>query len=179
MKTKILAALLILPLLFTACKKEEIKAYETGHVAVRLKNDTTTCVYEEVNVDIRSVHIRIGGSTGGDWYRLQTNAGVYNLLSLSNGIDALLVDEKVPTGEIMAIKLNLGNNNSIRKHGVLYPVRILTPQESGVEYEIYRMIGHTPAKLHVVLDAAQSIVQDGQESYHIKPVMWAYQDTLR
>lgn len=179
MKTKLLAALLMLPLLFTACKKDEVTAYQTGQVAVRLKNDTTFCTYEEVNVDVRSVQIRIGGSTGGDWYRLNTNAGVYNLLALSNGIDTLIVNEKVPTGEIMAIRLNLGTNNSIRKNGTLYPVTLMTPEETGVQYEVYRLIGETPAKLHVVFDAAQSIIQTGQESYHMRPVMWAYQDTLQ
>jgi hypothetical protein len=180
MKTKLLAALFFLPLLFTACKKEEVTAYQTGQVAIRMKNDTTFCPYEEVNVDIRSVQIRIGGSTGGDWYKLNANAGVYNLLDLCNGIDTLIVDEKVPTGEIMAIRMNLGTNNSVRKNGMLYPVTLLTSQETGVEYEIYRMIGSTtPAKLHVVFDAAQSITQIGQESYHMHPVMWAYQDTIR
>jgi hypothetical protein len=179
MKTKLLAALFFLPLLFTACKKDEVADFQTGQVAIRLKNDTTFCAYEEVNIDVRNVQVRIGGSTGGDWYKLDTRAGVYNLLSLCNGIDTLIADEKVPTGEIMAIRLNLGTNNSVRKNGMLYPVAILTPEETGVQYEIYRMIGSTPAKLHIVFDAAQSIIQTGQESYHMNPVMWAYQDTLQ
>ena len=180
MKTKLLAALLFLPLLFTtSCEKEDVTQYQTGQVTMRMKNDTTTCVYEEVNIDVRSVEVRIGGSTGGDWYKLQTQAGIYNVLTLRNGIDALIANEKVPTGEIMAVRLNLGTNNSIRKNGTLYPIAIPAGEETGLQYEIYEMIGPTDLNLHLVFNAGQSVVQDGQESFHLKPVIWVYEDSLR
>lgn len=180
MKTKILTALFVLPLLFiVSCEKSELKNLSTGLVSVRMMNDTSATTYEEVNIDVHSIQVHIAGSTGGDWYKLKTTSGVYNVLTLSNGTSALLVNEKVPTGAITGVRLNLGSNNSIRKNGVLYPVVILPQDIAALEAEIYGMIGSKSFNMNLVFDGPGSIVQDGQESYHMKPVMRVYRDTLQ
>jgi hypothetical protein len=176
MKTKILyAALLFLPLLFTSCKKEDLNAPKTGQVAMRMMKDSAACDFEEVNMDIRGIEVRIAGSTGGDWYKLNTNAGVYNILSLTNGNNILLTDQHVPTGEIMAVRLKLGTQNSIRKNGILYQVAVAPGDESGLETEIYEMIGDSKLNLRIEVCASQSAIQDAQH-YRLKPVIKAYRD---
>ena len=178
MKTKIFSALFILSLFVASCKKADQNIVRTGQVSVRMMNDTSATSYEEINIDVRSVQIHIAGTTGGDWYKLNTNSGLYNVLSFSNGVDALLVNEKVPTGAITAIRLNLGSSNSIRKNGVLYPVAVLPEDISALEAEIYGMIDSKNLNMRLIFDGPRSIIQDGQESYHLKPVMRAYMDSL-
>lgn len=172
MKINLLAALIILPLLFTAsCKKDELKAIRTGPLAIRLANDTMASILEEVNLEVQNVEIRIAGTTGGDWYKLRTRAGIYNIVALSNGIDSLIVNEKVPTGEIMAVRLNLGTNNSVKKNGILYPVTIPEGEDAGLIYEFYKTIDSSSADLHLLFKAVESVVQDGPESYHLRPMI--------
>ncbi len=179
MKTKLLTALFILPLLFIAsCKKSELNTLRTGQVSVRMMNDTSATSYEEINIDVHSVQVHIAGATGGDWYKLGTNSGLYNVLTLSNGVDALLVNEKVPTGAITKIRLNPGSRNTIRKNGVLYPVVILPEDKSAFEAEVYGMIDSKNLNMRIIFDGPRSIIQDSQAAYHLKPVMRVYRDTL-
>ncbi|CAN5843515.1 hypothetical protein BH11BAC7_BH11BAC7_01460 [soil metagenome] len=172
MKTNLLAAMLILPLFFiTSCKKENLNALRNGQVIVRLANDSVESALEEVNLDVRNVEVRIAGTTGGDWYKLHARTGIYNIIALSNGIDALLVNEKVPTGEIMAVRLNLGTNNSVRKSGVLYPVSIPEGDDAGLTYEFYKTIDASTAEMQIIFNAAESVYQDGPQLYRLRPVI--------
>jgi hypothetical protein len=181
MKTKLVAALFILPLLFIgSCKKDDLTELKSGSVNVRMKNTAYPCAYEEVNVDVRCIEVHIGGSTGGDWYKLHTNAGIYNVLALCNGIDTLVAnDAAVPAGEITAVRLNLGSNNSIRKSGNLYPIAILPGDEARLQFEIYETIGSAPMHLQLGFSAGESVIQDGQEAFHLAPVLHVYKDSLR
>jgi hypothetical protein len=177
MKTmKLFAALFIVPLLFTSsCKKEGGgSAIDTGRMTVRMMDGPSPYGYEEVNIDVQSVDVHIAGSTGGDWYRLHTRAGIYNVLTLVNGIDTLLADETVVTGQITSMRLNLGTNNSLRLNGTLYPLTIPSGEESGLKVEIHENIGAEPLRLFIDFDAGQSIVNDGHGSYHLKPVIRAF-----
>jgi hypothetical protein len=179
MKTKVLyAALLFLPLLFTSCKKEDLSELKTGQVAMRMMKDSAACDFEEVNLDVRGVEVRIGGSTGGDWYKLNTNAGIYNIITLSNANAILLADQEIPTGEIMAVRLVLGPQNSLRKNGILYPVNIAPEDKAGLEAEVFGMIGDSKLNLRLEVCASQSVMQDAQH-YRLKPVIKAYTERLQ
>lgn len=172
MKIRLLAVLILLPLLFiSSCKKDDLNSVLTGPVVVRLANDTMQTLLEEVNIDVRNVEIHIAGSTAGDWYKLPTRAGIYNIISLSNGIDALIVSEKVPTGQITAVRLNLGTNNSVKKNGVLYPVTIPEGEKEGLTYLFYRIIGSTSADFVILFNTAESVVLDAPGSYHLRPMI--------
>jgi hypothetical protein len=178
MKTKLLAAFSLLLIFSGSCKKDGGTAYASGRVIVRMTDAPTPYGFEEVNIDVRNVEIKIGGSTGGDWYRLQTRAGIYNVLQLCNGIDTLLADENVPTGEIMALRLDLGTNNSVRKSGTLYPLDIPPGEDGGLQFEIYEKIAPaSPLNLVVDFDAGQSVVADGHGGYHLQPVIRAFTGT--
>jgi hypothetical protein len=176
MKTKLLAASLLLLIFSGACRKNNIGPdYATGRVSVRMTDAPTPYGFEEVNIDIRNVEVHIGGSTGGDWYRLQTHAGIYNVLQFCNGLDTLLADEDIPTGEIMAVRLDLGPNNSVRKSGTLYPLDIPAGGDGGLQFEIYEKIAPaSPLHLVIDFDAGQSVIADGHGGYHLQPVIRAF-----
>ncbi len=55
---------------------------------------------------------------------MQINAGIYDLLKFRNGIDAMLANGSISKGEIKAIRLTLGNNNSVVIDSVSYPLQL-------------------------------------------------------
>lgn len=56
------------------------------------------------------------------WDSLDIRAGVYNLLDLRNGTDTLLGNGNVVKGNVERIRITLGNNNSLVKDSVTYPL---------------------------------------------------------
>lgn len=56
------------------------------------------------------------------WDTLDIRAGVYNLLNLRNGTDTLLAAGNVIKGNIERIRITIGNNNSLVKDSVTYPL---------------------------------------------------------
>jgi hypothetical protein len=49
--------------------------------------------------------------------------GVYDILALRNGADTLLAGGIVPKGTVKQIRITLGNNNSLVKDSVSYPLK--------------------------------------------------------
>src|SRR5450759_5892506 len=88
MKTKHLMLCLILlagTFTFFSCSKNNSSG--TSNLQVRLTD--APAAYDEVNIDIREVRVNFRDDSTG-WVSLNTNAAVYNLLGLQNGVDALL-----------------------------------------------------------------------------------------
>ena len=62
------------------------------------------------------------------WDTLNIHPGVYDLLTLSNGLDTLLGSSFLINGKIERIKLTLGNNNSVEVDSIVYPLHLLNNQ---------------------------------------------------
>ncbi|MGE5107155.1 MAG: DUF4382 domain-containing protein, partial [Sphingobacteriales bacterium] len=58
------------------------------------------------------------------WQTLEINPAVYDLLKFRNGVDTLLASGLIPKGKIKAIRLTLGNQNSVVIDNVSYPLTI-------------------------------------------------------
>ena len=98
-----------------ACKKDVItggpeNSTQNGTGAIRINLTDAPAKYLEVNVDIKQVRIHVSddsSSTDG-WIDLPTNAGIYNLLDLQNGIDTTIVDSTlIPAGKVSQIRFVL------------------------------------------------------------------------
>jgi hypothetical protein len=168
MRKKITRILLLLPFLFfSSCKKESI--LETGRLNVYLTDTNIPPGYDEINLDIRSVEARIGGSTGGDWHSVRTRPGIYNMLRVTGGIDTLIAYETLPTGEIMQLRMDLGENNSVKKDGVLYPLVLSETGKNNLTIEVEAMIASGSTR-NVILDfdAGRSIVYQNN-GYYLHP----------
>src|SRR5437868_11625816 len=112
----LVATLLIVA--FNACQKEKSG---TSFLKVRLSDNPFNA--SEVNVDIREVRVNVRDDSSG-WVRLNTVAGVYNLLDLQNGIDTVLATGVIPTGPLKEIRFILGDNNSLKIDNTVYPLTI-------------------------------------------------------
>lgn len=174
MKTKWLA-LLFIPLLFIGSCKKDKAINETGEMSVRMMDGPSPYGFQEVNIDVRSVEVHIANSFDDGWHTLNTTAGIYNILTLTNGLDTLLANAILPAGQVNSVRLNLGPNNSLRFNNVVYPLSVPSGEESGLKIVIDEHIASAaPLLLYLDFDAGQSIVLNGNGTYHLKPVIHAF-----
>ncbi len=167
MKTKHLIVSLFLitaTITFFACKKEN---GGTSTLQVRLTD--APAAYTQVNVDIKEVRVNFRDDSTG-WVTLATNAKIYNLLGLQNGVDTLLATGIVQTGTVKEIRLILGTNNTIVDGGVTYPLTIPSGSESGLKIKVDKKLNATLETLIVDFDAALSIKQESG-GYKLRPVL--------
>lgn len=130
--------------------------------------------YQEVLIDIQEVrvHSAADGEEGG-WRTLSDiNAGVYNLLDFTNGVDTLIAEEEMPFGTISQIRLMLGENNRIKKGGEYYVIKTPSAQQSGLKLKVHADLNRgVTYHLWLDFDAGRSIVEKGNGSYSLKPVI--------
>src|SRR5574338_837914 len=61
------------------------------------------------------------------WDTLDIHPGVYDLLTLRNGLDTLLASGFLINGKIERIKITLGNRDSVMADSVMHPLHLLNP----------------------------------------------------
>jgi hypothetical protein len=125
---------------------------------------------QEVNVDIREVVVKYAKDSEG-WVPLNTNAGVYNLLALQNGVQMLIATGNNPGGTIKELRLILGSNNTIKINNQRYPLTIPSGSESGLKIKLNKKLSTSLDKLVIDFDAGLSIFKNGNNDYKLKPVL--------
>lgn len=158
-----LFACLVAISIFLACKKDSA----TTSLSIKLTDAPAS--YEEVNVDLQQVRIKFDSDTT-SWIDLQTNAGIYNLLELQDGIDTLISEAIVPQGKVKEVRLVLGQNNSIKTGGEVLPLTIPSGSESGLKIKVSKELRTAVDSLTIDFDAALSIFNESGE-YKLKPVL--------
>lgn len=179
MKYPQLLSFIFLTLLFLACDKDSIdEGNEPPKIRVFLTDGPADV--EEVNVDIIDVQINSQDGENG-WQSLSSiNTGVYDLLELTGGNEALLGDAEIPEGRLEQIRLILGENNSLKIDGQTQALNTPSAQQSGLKVQIKQDLepGIT-YKLLLDFDAGQSIVEAGNSGmYQLKPVIRANLEAL-
>lgn len=155
----------------TSCKKDTKS--DPAHVNFRLTDGPGQ--YDNVYVDIQN--IKIHSNTGGWQTPTNFNAGVYDLLELNNGLDTFLCDVELPAGKVSQIRLMLGNNNSVVVDGTTHALNTPSGQESGIKLNLHKEFAAGAAyTVWLDFDAGKSVVETGNASYNLKPVIRAYSD---
>ncbi|HEX6190810.1 MAG TPA: DUF4382 domain-containing protein [Chitinophagaceae bacterium] len=131
--------------------------------------------YDAVNIEVVRVEIKSSSDEGDNgWKELPVNAGVYNLLDFTNGMDTLLSSVELPAGKVSQLRLILGGNNSIVINGTTMELPLETPsaQQSGLKFNIHAdLVEGVEYKLWIDFDCARSVVQTGNGDYILKPVL--------
>ena len=129
--------------------------------------------YDEVNIDIVGIEVHSDGASENDgWRSLPVNAGIYNILELTGGLDTLLSSADLPPGKISQIRLLLGQNNSLVVSGKERPLSTPSAQQSGLKLNVHTALTEgVTYKMTLDFDAARSIVQKGNGSFSLKPVI--------
>ena len=136
--------------------------------------------YDALNIDIARVEIKSSSDQGdGGWQELPINAGIYNLLEFTNGMDTLLSSVELPAGKVSQLRLILGTNNTIVVNGTTTPLPLATPsaQTSGLKFNIHAdLVEGVEYKLWIDFDAARSVVITGNTDYKLKPVLRTFNE---
>lgn len=169
MKTKHLVlfclVLLTAAITFYSCSKDN----EAGSTNLHVRLTDAPAAYDEVNVDIKEVRVNLKDDSTG-WVALNTNAAIYNLLGLQNGVDTLLATGTVQSGILKEVRLILGTNNTIVVGGVSHPLTIPSGAESGLKIKVGKNIAAGIDSILVDFDAALSVKEEGG-TYKLHPVL--------
>ena len=164
LKTFIAAVCLCTSITFLACKKGN----ETSTLRIHM-TDAPAAV-EEVNIDLVEVRVNFNKDTLA-WIPLQTNAGVYNLLGLQNGIDSLIAEGTFPADQIVKeVRLIVGSNNSVKVNGQELPLVIPSGAETGLKIKINKKLNATIENVLIDFDAALSLHEE-VDGYKLRPVI--------
>lgn len=199
--TGTLLAGLLLSFLFYACSKDQSGSNDVppGKQNISLYLTDDPGFFDKVMVDIKSVKILVdtcakkngngrGWGWGDDrdhdspgnfrdsclvWDSLGIKPGVYDLLSLRNGADTLLAGGNVPAGRIKAIKITLGDNNSLVKDSITYPLALFPGSDhfiivslKGDEWDEFQ-----PGRLQLWLDfdVTRSVIKVRDNTFYLRP----------
>ncbi len=173
-KTNLLLTGILFIALFSilSCRKDRNNRYDNrAEVSMRLTDDPGN--YDAVNVDIQGISVEMEGQSA--IIIRPDRTGVYNLLNFRNGADVLLVNTTLPAGKIEQIRLVLGGNNSVVVNGATYAMATPSAQESGLKLNFHTTLeANKSYTFWIDFDAGKSVVQTGNGSYKLKPVIRAY-----
>lgn len=172
---------LLLAIGFAACETDGVqpgdKSPNAAHssskarLTIRLTDDPGD--YQQVNIDLIQVRANLVDSVGNDvWYDLATNAGIYDLLMLQNGLDTLIVNDSLPPGNLQQLRLVLGSDNSIMVDSTLQDLRVPSGSQSGLKINLQQALVRDSLSTVVLdFDADASVVPKGNGGYNLKPVI--------
>ncbi|MDP3445505.1 MAG: DUF4382 domain-containing protein [Ignavibacteria bacterium] len=154
---------LVISLMF-ACNKDN---YDKAHLSVMLTDAPAS--YDAVFIDVQGVEIK---GEGESLVMLNANAGIYNLLHFTNGLDTLIATGDLDAGTISQIRLILGPENSVVVDGVSHPLSTPSAEQSGLKLQIHQTF-EAGVEYNILLDfdANQSIVLQGNGEYKLRPVL--------
>jgi hypothetical protein len=177
MKTiKSVLLLFILIIGVQACKKkEENSPAKPTPYYVRMTDAPGP--YSAVNINLQGIEIKGNGAQNG--VMLNVNQGMYNLLNFSNGLDTLIATGELNMTKVSQIRLILGPGNNVVKNGVTYPLATPSAEESGLKLQVHQNL-EAGVAYYVLLDfdANQSIVDQGNGQYSLKPVIRTVESAL-
>lgn len=155
---------IVLGFTVSSCKKDATTSYPYN---VRMTD--APAPYDAVFIDLQGVEI-----TGNDDIAVMMNvhAGIYNLLNFTNGADTLISTGTLENANVKQIRLILGSNNTVEINGVSYPLSTPSADQTGLKLQVHQTL-QAGVQYSVLLDfdANQSIVDLGNGSYKLKPVI--------
>jgi len=176
MKKIAIVAAIALAAFSTSCKKSDNNngtnnSNGTAQVSMHLTDGPG--VYDHIYLDVQQIEVTMNGSAAVTLTPVRQ--GIYDILQFRNGLDTLLARAAVPAGTVAQIRLILGSNNSIVVNGTSYPLNTPSAQESGLKLNLNQTFTAGGSyDIWLDFDAAKSIVQTGNGSYKLKPVVRAY-----
>ena len=174
------AALLVMfisgAIMFYGCSKNNPTSPNSTTGMMKVMMIDSPANYSEVNIVIDSVqaHISTSDSTSG-WFTLNNKPTTYNLLTLVNGVNAVIGEANLQAGNYSQIRLFLGSGCNIVTNGQKYDLAVPSGLQSGLKLNVDATIQPGTAYLLTLdFDANQSIVQAGtllSSRFNLKPVI--------
>lgn len=164
MKTKLFVSALLLcsTALYFSCKKD-------SSVPVQILLTDQPAAYDEVNVEIIGMRVKTSKDTSG-WIDIQVNSGVYNLLTLRNGVTTELAKGELPDAVLKEVRFILGSNNTVKVNGESFPLSTPSAEDSGLKVKIEKDLQQTLNTFVLDFDAALSVKEENG-GYKLRPVI--------
>nr|WP_250069137.1 DUF4382 domain-containing protein [Gelidibacter japonicus] len=174
------AILLVLISFFSfGCSDDDSAPDTQGKAKVSIKLMDAPGDFEHVYIDIVDVMVKVNDNRDGEegWQSLESiNTGVYDLLTLTGGVNVLLVDDfEVLSGTLNQIRLILGDHNTVVIDGVTHPLKTPSAQQSGLKIKINQTLLPNMAYTFLLdFEVDKSIVVAGNSgNINLKPVIRA------
>lgn len=174
------ASLLALITFFSfSCSDDDSANEAQGTSTISVKLMDAPGDYDHVYIDIVDVMVKVNDASEGDegWQSLNAiNAGVYDLLTLTGGVNVLLVDDfEVLSGTLNQVRLVLGDDNSVVIDGETFPLKTPSAQQSGLKIKLNQTLLPNMAYTFLLdFDVDKSIVVAGESgNINLKPVIRA------
>jgi hypothetical protein len=180
MKKTLLLIALGMAILFTSCNKDDgdnNNPVPTSSISIKLVDEPGD--YDNVFIDVKEVEIIVNDETSSR--TLTTDGGIYDLLELTGGVEALLVDtNEIPSGVLNEIRLVLGENNTVVIDGETFPLKTPSAQQSGLKIKINQeLIEGITYTFILDFNVDKSIVIAGNSgNINLKPVIRASVEAL-
>ncbi len=132
--------------------------------------------YQEVNIHVIGAEVKVKKALDGSegWRPLAVQAGIINILSLTNGAEHLLSTTRLPVGDISEIRLKLGQTNTVKVMNVVHVLNFDEKNDSAslkLEFK-KKIVAGTTYRATLDFDADKSIKVDSNSTgikYHMKP----------
>ncbi len=164
-KILLVASLIIFGITMNSCNSDS----NSDTYAYNVRMTDAPGPYEKVNIDLQAVEVT-GGN--GQTVLLNTTAGIYNLLDLSNGVSKLIATSELSDAKVSQIRLILGSNNTVVVGGVSYPLSTPSAEQSGLKLQVHQtLVADIQNEILLDFDANTSIVKMENGTYKLKPVV--------
>ena len=162
-----LIIVLTLTTIITGCKKD----IQRGEITVKMTD--TPADFIAVNVEVLQVNVHYANIPSIGWITLQTNAGIYNLLDLQNNVTAVLANNQtLSIGRITQMRLILGQNNTVATTDTILPLELSSQDQTGLKINSnFEITSNGNVEIVLDFDAEKSIVEEGNGTYKLKPVI--------
>jgi hypothetical protein len=173
--------ILFLLILYTSCRKETTTntSIPQGQQKLSIHLSDSPINFDAVNVDIQKIQVEIlpdscrrHRDSCAVWDTLDIKAGVYNLLDLANGTDTILANGLTVSGNILKLRITLGDNNSVVIDSVSYPLTLWNDTHTvdvAIRGEDVDQIGANDLQLWLDFNAGQSIVRIANNHFVLRP----------
>lgn len=164
-KIQTILSIILLCISISSCKKNSTTSPYT--YSVRMTDAPGP--FNAVFIDLQGVELT---GSDGKAVTMNVNAGIYNLLNFSNGLDTLIATGTMDVATVQQIRLILGSNNSVVVNNVNYPLSTPSADQSGLKLQVHQAL-EAGVNYSVLLDfdANESIVETGNGTYKLKPVI--------
>ncbi len=168
-KINVMLCIFILGFMMNSCKKESTSSTTTSSYPYAVSMTDAPGPYNAVYIDLLGVEVT---GNDGNPVTLNVHPGIYNLLNFSNGMDTLIATGTLGVATVQQIRLILGPNNTVVVDSVSHPLSTPSAEQSGLKLQVHQTL-QAGILYSVVLDfdANQSIVNTGNGTYKLKPVI--------
>lgn len=161
---KLIKKIILILLIITGCSSDND---EKAPSIILIKLVDAPGDFERVNIEVKDIEIDRGNglkSLG------NITPKVYDILTLTGGVQALLVEKQIPAGKVTQIRLVLGENNSVVKNGKTIKIITSDAEQSGLTLKVNQeLISGKKHTLILDFDVAKSIVAKGNGLYSLNP----------